>query len=350
MATISATATAVPGHRYTQAEIMDVVPAMFPLDPARLAETLSIYRRAAVERRFSVMPVARFPERRSPSHATAIFREHAPALAREAAVKALAGAGLAPRDVDVVITVSCTGVIIPPLEAILANDLGFRADVRRLPITELGCAGGGAALALASDLVRADRAENALVVAVELCSLHFHPGDTRHANVIATGLFGDGAAAAVVTARPARGARVLATKSHLIAGSMHEMGFDLEDEGLRLILSKHVPDRLHDEVAAPLVALLAEAGVSAEDLSFFAIHPGGRKILERVEDALGLPRERTQPSWDVLRSFGNLSSAAVIFVLHQLMTGRSPAPDARGVLAAFGPGLSAELLLLQWIA
>jgi alkylresorcinol/alkylpyrone synthase len=141
--------------------------------------------------------------------------------------------------------------------------------------------------------------------------------------------------------------RVLATRSHLIPGSLDEMGFDLGEDGFHLRLSKRVPDILGAEVGAPLRALLADGGVAQEELSFFALHPGGRRILEQVERALAVDRDRTQPAWDVLRAYGNLSGAAVIFVLHAWMEERPPARGARGVLAAFGPGLSAELLLLE---
>lgn len=347
MATITATATAVPAHAYTQTEIADILPRMFPLPPRQLDELRASYARFAVEERYSVMPLAAFPERRPLARTTEIYREHAVALGRRVAALGLSRAGIGARDVDLLITVSCTGFIIPPLDAHLVNALGLRPDVRRLPITKLGCAGGGAALAYASDYVWAHPRATALVVAVELCSLDFQPGLLAPANMIATGLFGDGAAAAVVTGRAEKGLRVLETRSHLIPNSLHEMGFDLADEGFLLTLSKHVPDILGVEVGAPLQALLDAGGVRREDLAFLALHPGGRRILEQVEGAIGLDRDRTRPAWDVLRAYGNLSSAAVMFVLHEWLEKRPPAPGAHGVLAAFGPGLSAELLLLE---
>jgi alkylresorcinol/alkylpyrone synthase len=347
MATITATATALPAHAFTQSEIAGILPDMFALEGEALDELRASYARFAVERRYSVLPLARFPERRSLSRTTEIYREHAIALGRRVASLGLERAGVRARDVDLVITVSCTGYMIPPLDAHLVNALGMRPDVRRLPITKLGCAGGGAALACATDYVEAHPNATALVVAVELCTLDFQPGILAPANLIATGLFGDGAAAAVITSRDAEGLRVRATRSHLIAGSLHEMGFNLGEDGFHLTLSKHVPDILGVEVGAPLGALLADGGVAREDLSFFVLHPGGRRILEQVERALDVDRERTQPAWDVLRDYGNLSGAAVIFVLHELLQKRPPASGDCGVLAAFGPGLSAELLLLE---
>jgi alkylresorcinol/alkylpyrone synthase len=350
MATITTTATAVPAHAFTQSEIAGILPDMFPLQGPELDELRASYARFAVDRRYSVLPLARFPERRPLAQSSDIYREHAVALGRRVAALGLERAGIGARDVDLLITVSCTGFIIPPLDAHLVNALGLRPDVRRLPITKLGCAGGGAALACAADYVSAHPDATALVVAVELCTLDFQPGILAPANLIATGLFGDGAAAAVVTSREGpgvKGMRVRATRSHLITGSLDEMGFDLGGDGFHLTLSKHVPEILGAEVGGPLRALLAEGQVAPEDLSFFALHPGGRRILEQVEQALGVERDRTQPAWDVLREYGNLSSAAVLFVLHEWMEKRPRAVGERGVLAAFGPGLSAELLLLE---
>jgi alkylresorcinol/alkylpyrone synthase len=348
MATITTTATAVPDHVLAQGELAGLAPAMFPVEGDELSQILALFARATVETRRSVIPPSRLPERRTLSQTMALYREHAPALAGRVAAEALDRAGLTAQEVDFLITVSCTGYVIPPLDAVLANALGMRPDVRRLPITELGCGGGGAALAYASDLVRDDPARKALVVAVELCTLHFLPGNAGRANAIMTAIFGDGAAAAVVTGRAAPGWRVLATRSHLVPATLAEMGFDLEDDGFHLILSKDMPDILHREVRRPLRALLEAGGVAEEDLSFFVVHPGGPKILERVEEALDLPRARTQISWDVLRSSGNVGAASVLFILDRQRTRDAPAKGAYGVLAAFGPGLSAELLLLQW--
>jgi alkylresorcinol/alkylpyrone synthase len=221
--------------------------------------------------------------------------------------------------------------------------------VRRLPITELGCVGGAAALARADDFLRGFPDARVLVIAVELPSLSLQRDDTTPANLVASALFGDGAAAAVLTARGDRpGVRVLETLSHIFPGSTGALGFDLHEDGFHSVISKDIPAILKSEIAALVDKLAARGGLTREDLTCFVLHPGGKKILGAVEDGLGLPREATQPSWDVLRDYGNQSSASVLFVLHEWLTRRQTPAGSHGVLAAFGPGLTTEMLLLRW--
>jgi alkylresorcinol/alkylpyrone synthase len=248
-----------------------------------------------------------------------------------------------------VITTSCTGIMIPSVDAYLVDALGFRPDVRRLPITELGCVGGAAALARADDFLRGFPDAHVLVVAVELPSLSLQRDDTSPANLVASALFGDGAAAVVMAGGVSRpGVRVRATLSHIFPRSTGALGFDLHEDGFHSVISKDIPAMLKGEIVALVDKLAARAGLTRDQVTCFLLHPGGRKILGAVEDGLGLPREATQPSWDVLREYGNQSSASVLFVLHQWLTQREPITGAHGVLAAFGPGLTTEMLLLQW--
>jgi len=349
---IVATATAVPSHTATQIEVKERLRALLPLDARRLDAALSLFDNSAVERRFSVSPLAEFGRARSLGESMALYRTHAISLGREVAARALAAAGTRADEIDLLVTVSCTGILIPSLDAYLVDELGFRRDVRRLPITALGCAGGAAALGRAHDFLRGFPASSALVVAVELPSLSLQRQDVTLANLVSTALFGDGAAAAVLTgsAAIAHGAprlRVLETGTHVFPASTDALGFDLRDDGFHTVLSKEVPAKLKTQIAALVRALTASRGLSRDDLSFFVLHPGGRKILGVVEEELHLTREDTQPSWDILRDFGNQSSASVLFVLDRHLSERPPAPGARGMLAAFGPGLAVDLLLLE---
>ncbi|APR82329.1 Chalcone synthase [Minicystis rosea] len=348
MTTITTTATAVPPHVITQSDAVALVRDLCELDPSQEEQAIAFFARSGVERRFSVLPLAQLGERRSVHHTSELYRHHATDLARRAGAEALAKAGLAARDVDLIVTVSCTGVVIPAVDVQLVQDLGLRPDVRRLPITELGCLGGAAALAYAGDFVRDRPGANALVVAVELCTLNLQRDDLSPQNLVSTALFGDGAAAAVIQNRSVAGARIVCTRSHLIPGSQEAMGFDLHDDGFHIRLSREVPDLLAAHVRAPLHELLRAGGIERDELAFFVVHPGGRRILERVEDALTIAREHTEPSWHVLRAYGNLSSATVLFVLHEHLARRRPVAGTHGLLAAFGPGLAAEMLLLQW--
>jgi alkylresorcinol/alkylpyrone synthase len=349
---IVATATAVPPHWATQEEVRERMRALLPVDGRRLEAALSLFDHTAVERRNSVYPIGDFGRPRSLGESMALYRTHAIALGREVAARALATGGVRADEIDLVVTVSCTGILIPSLDVYLADELGLRRDVRRLPLTELGCAGGSAALGRAHDFLRGFPAAHALVVAVELPSLSLQRHDVSPANLVATALFGDGAAAAVLagsaaTTRVPRPLRVLEAGAHVFPRTTDALGFDLRDDGFHTVLSKEVPALLKKEIGALVTSLTARRGLSRADLGFFVIHPGGRKILGVVEEELHLSREDTKASWDVLRDHGNQSSAAVIFVLHRLRDERPPAAGALGLLAAFGPGLSVDMLLLE---
>ncbi|HXT95183.1 MAG TPA: 3-oxoacyl-[acyl-carrier-protein] synthase III C-terminal domain-containing protein [Polyangia bacterium] len=350
------TATAVPAHTATQDEVKDRLRALLPLPPRKLEAVMELFDHAAVERRYSVEALSTLGRPRGLSEVQRLYRENAIALGKKVAAEALAGAGVEARDVDLIVTTSCTGIMIPSLDAHLCNELGFRSDVRRLPITALGCGGGAAALARAHDFLVGFPEARALVVAVELPSLSIQRADVSLANLVSTALFGDGAAAALLEggvrgeARPAAsgGVRVLETLAHIFPQSTYALGFDLEDDGFHSVLSKDVPGLIKGEIARLVRTLIDRRELPREKLSCFVLHPGGRKILAYIEEALGLRREETEPSWEILRDFGNQSSASVLFVLHDWLTKRRAAPGAYGLLAAFGPGLSTEMLLLGW--
>ena len=355
--TIVSTVTAVPAYSASQQEMKDRLRALFPLEARRMEAALTLFDHAAVERRYSVEPLGTLGRRRGLTEHSEQYRDHAIALGRDVAARCLAGAGRRADEIDLLITVSCTGIMIPSLDAHLVNELGFRSDVRRLPITELGCVGGASALARARDFLVGFPEGRVLVVAVELPSLNMQSEDVSPANLVSTALFGDGAAAVLMEGRngggngnghATEGIKVLDTLSHIFPRSTWALGFDLQDDGFHSVLSKDVPLLLKTEIARLVRTLADRCGVTREQLSCFVLHPGGRKILGCVEEELGLMREATQPSWDVLRAYGNQSSASVLFVLHEWLTKRQPAPGAHGVLAAFGPGLSTEMLLLQW--
>jgi alkylresorcinol/alkylpyrone synthase len=347
--TIVATATAVPAHSARQPEVTRALRALFPLNGRRMDAVMALFENAQIDNRYSVYPVEQIGVRKSLTETTQDYRRHATALAREVAARALTEARVAASDIDLIITTSCTGVMIPSVDAYLVDALGFRRDVRRLPITELGCVGGASALARAHDFLRGYPDARVLVIAVELPSLSLQRNDTTPANLVASALFGDGAAAAVLSGGGDRpGVRVLETLSHIFPSSTGALGFDLHEDGFHSVISKDIPALLKSEIAALVERLAARAGLTRDQLTCFVLHPGGKKILGAVEDELGLPRDATQPSWDVLRAYGNQSSASVLFVLHEWLTRRMPAAGSHGVLAAFGPGLTTEMLLLQW--
>jgi len=351
---IASTVTAVPAYSATQAQVKARLREIFDLPARRMDAAMELFDHTAVERRYSVEPIDRLGLPRPLGDIQDSYREHAFGLGRKVAREALAQAGVPASDIDLIVTTSCTGIMIPSLDAYLVDDLGLRRDVRRLPITELGCAGGAAALARAHDFLVGFPGAHALVIAVELPSLSMQRADFSPANLVSTALFGDGAAAAVLgggetaLGRAPGGTAVLETLSHIWPRSTYALGFDLKDDGFHTVLSKDVPNLLKSEITKLVGALAGRRGLDRGQLTSFVLHPGGRKILGFVEEELGLTRADTQPSWDVLRDYGNQSSASVLFVLHEWRARRRPAAGTHGVLAAFGPGLTSEMLLLGW--
>jgi alkylresorcinol/alkylpyrone synthase len=347
-AVLAGTATAVPDFVVTREEVKTYFGQVFPLEGSRLDAMMAVVDNSGIRQRFCILPVDELVRPRSLDTISQQYQEHAIRLGCTVATDCLERARMRAQDIDLIITVSCTGVMIPSLDAHLVNAMGFRSNVRRLPITELGCAAGGSAIARGRDFLLAFPRGRVLIVAVELASLTFQRGSLSQANLISSILFGDGAAAAVMTGHDVSGPRVLDAESHLFPDSIDAMGFVLKETGLHIVLSRDVPDLIRSRIRGLVECFLQRHGLAPDGIDAFVLHPGGRKLLLAIEEELRLPRERTQPSWDVLSEYGNLSSASVLFVLHEWMTKRRPTPGSRGLMAAFGPGFTAEQLLLQW--
>jgi alkylresorcinol/alkylpyrone synthase len=274
-----------------------------------------------------------------------LYRKNATQLAVQAAQRCLADAGIEPRAIDLIATSSCTGVMLPSLAAVIADRLGLRDDARRLPLTEVGCAGGASVLARAYDFLRAYPKTNALVVAVELPSLTLQHDDDSSDNLVASALFGDGAAAVLVQGSAETGLEVLGTHTEVLPGSLGDLGFDLRDGGFHVVLSKRVPEIIAQHARRVVTEFLSEHGLSERALTFYVLHPGGPRILGALEDALHVSPGGAAVSREVLRNYGNQSSASVLFVLRETMA--RGVRDGVGLLAAFGPGITVELSLLR---
>jgi len=338
----------VPPYLLTRDIVKHHIKDVFGLEGKRLEAIHTVIDNSQIDQRHSVFPVEYIIEPRPLSQINNEYREKSFELGRQAAADALAKADMVPADVDLLMTVSCTGVMIPSLDAHLATAMGFRSDVRRLPITELGCAAGAAGLAHAGEYLRAFPDRTALLVAVELPTLTFQRKDFSEANLISAVLFGDGAAGVVVTGREAVGPRIVASECYLFPDSLDAMGFDLRDSGFHIVLSKDVPQLIREKVKEISEGFLSRQGLRREDISAFILHPGGQKLLSFMEAELGLTHVDTEFSWDVLRRFGNLSSASVLFILQEWLSKRAMPSGSYGLLMAFGPGFTAEMILLQW--
>jgi len=348
VATIAGTATAVPPHVMSREVVKDRIGGVFGLDGAKLDALREVIDNSAIDQRYSVFPPEYTIEPRPLARINAEYQEKSVELGLQVADRALAQAGMTPTDVDMLITVSCTGVMIPSLDAHIATIMKFRPDVRRLPITELGCAAGAAGLARTWEYLSAFPDRTALLVAVEIPTLTFQRGDSSQANLISAVLFGDGAAGVVVTGREAPGPRILASECFLFPNSLAAMGFDLRDSGFHIVLSKDVPELIRERVKGLAQGFLSRQGLRQEDISAFLLHPGGQKLLSFMQEELGLSRSDTEISWNILRRYGNLSSASVLFILNEWLVQKDMPSGSYGLLMAFGPGFTAEMILLQW--
>jgi alkylresorcinol/alkylpyrone synthase len=345
---IVASATALPPYKITRDDVKYYMGRVFDIAERRLDAMMAIVDNAQVQTRHTIFPIDYTVEPRALAKTNNEYIEHAIQLGREAAEKCLERAGMTAQEIDLIITVSCTGFMIPSLDAHLIHLMGFRSNVRRMPFTELGCAAGAMALGRAADYLRAHPGGNVLIIAVELPSLTFQRKDISQANLISSILFGDGSAAVIVSGRKLTGPKILVSETYTFPDSLGAMGFDLRDSGFHILLSKDVPEMIGAEIKDLVHGFLERNGRCRDEIKGWILHPGGARLLGNVEAALGLCKRDTQPSWDVLANVGNLSSATILFILQEWLEKRPLKPGDYALAAAFGPGFSAEFLLLQW--
>jgi alkylresorcinol/alkylpyrone synthase len=339
-------ATARPAHVLTRDVTREGLRRA--LSPHAAGRYLGMVDSTGIDTRASVLPVDELFRVTDLGARTEEYVRHAMMLGEDVARRALAAAGIQARDVDVFVTASCTGYMMPSLEARLAPRLGTRADVRRVPLTELGCSAGAASLALAGDLLASGRARTALVAAVELCSLCLQVSEPKTMDVVGALLFGDGAAAAVVRTDDAvAGLELVGSRSVLWPDSLDELGMRLTPTGLRLGLSTQLTRLVRDRVRPTVDEFLAAHGITLPDLRFFAVHPGGPSILKAVGEALELAEGAIRPTWNVWQRCGNMAAVTLFFILEEIARTAPPAPGDLGLALTFGPGVSCDLLLLR---
>lgn len=332
--------TVLPDHRYEQEEITEAFARLTNADEGLLKR---FHTATGVTGRNLALPLEEYAKLDSFGRANEVYAEVALDLGERAIAGALEKAGLPPERVDHLVFCSTTGMATPSLDARLAQRAGLRADVKRVPVFGLGCAAGAAGLARLHDYLRGWPGQVALLVCVELCSLTVQRDDTSIANLVASGLFGDGAAAVVATGH-GTGREVVATRSRLYPGTERMMGWEIGEHGFRIVLDAELPDFV-DRVLAPDVAgFLADNGLTPGQVGTWICHPGGPKVIDKLAAALELPPEALEVTWRSLRDHGNLSSVSVLHVLQETRGRR----DQPAVLMALGPGFSAELLLLHW--
>lgn len=352
---IAAVGSALPPHHYDQETLLAAFRRHWAKRHHNLNRLEQLHRNVLVGGRHLALPIEEYERLETWGQANDAWIRVAQEVGAEAVDTALERAGLGPGDVDTLITVSVTGVATPSLDARLVNRLGLNPRVKRLPVFGLGCVAGAAGVARAADSVRAFPGEVAVLLSVELCSLTLQLQDLSIPNLIASGLFGDGAAAVVVAGAERelptaadRGPRVVATRSVFYPDTERVMGWDISERGFQIVLSAEVPEVVRRHLRGDVDAFLAEHGLVRGDVASWVCHPGGPKVLEAMQEALELPDGALELTWRSLREVGNLSSTSVLMVLEETMASRRPEPGAPGMLLALGPGFCSELVLLEW--
>ena len=348
--TIAGVASAFPEHQYDQRILLSALQRHWwpKLDNPVFMERLQA--RVGVNTRHLALPLEEYYDLKTWGKANNHWIEVATQLGEKALCGALTRAGFGPSDLGAIFFVSITGISSPSIDARLVHRMGLPVNIKRVPIFGLGCVAGAAGISRAADYVLAYPKQVAAVLAVELCSLTLQQDDLSVANLISSGLFGDGAGAVVVAGaeRESGGPQILATRSVFYPNSEHVMGWDISEKGFRIVLSREVPEVVHDHLAADVDAFLEDEGLSRSDIGSWVLHTGGPRVLEATAAALDLKEDALAASWDCLRRTGNLSSASVLVVLEEVMMKRRPAPGAYSLLAAMGPGFCSELVLLRW--
>lgn len=354
---IAAVGKAFPPHYYDQDTLLDALRGHWAKRHHNLERLEQLHRNVLVGGRHLALPIEEYDALETWGRANDAWIRVAQEVGGEAVEDALARSGLGPGDVDCLISVTVTGIATPSLDARLVNRLGLNPRVKRVPVFGLGCVAGAAGVARAADYVRAFPGEVAVLLSVELCSLTLQLQDLSIPNLIASGLFGDGAAAVVVAgaereppaapgSRP--GPRVVATRSVFYPDSERVMGWDVSEQGFQIVLSADVPEVARKFLRRDVDEFLADQGLARSDVGSWVCHPGGPKVLEAMEEALELAPGALDVTWRSLREVGNLSSTSVLLVLEETLAHHRPPPGTPGLLLAMGPGFCSELVLLEW--
>jgi alkylresorcinol/alkylpyrone synthase len=347
---IAGVASAFPPHYYPQGVLLAALREYWKdsLENPRILDQLHAHAR--VDGRYLVLPLERYYHLATFGESNNVFIEAAQELGEKAICCALERAGVQKSDVGAFFFVSVTGVASPSIDARLVNRMKLSPNIKRTPIFGLGCVAGAAGVARAADYLRAYPDQAAVLLSVELCSLTLQKDDLTMANLVSSGLFGDGAAAVVLCgdALDGPGPRILGARSFFYPETEDVMGWNISEKGFRIVLSRDVPEVARQNLGRDVDALLAEHGFVRADVGSWVLHTGGPKVLEASAESLGLCDAELEASWDCLKRTGNLSSASVLCVLEETMMRRRPASGMLGVMAAMGPGFCSEVLLLQW--
>ncbi|TDG35247.1 type III polyketide synthase [Pedobacter changchengzhani] len=346
---IKTVSKAMPAYSRNTDEIIPFLDAwLYDQDERFIRKVKKIFENAAVDKRYSFMSPEEVFSNVSFEERNKIYIREGIKLGTKCLSDALEKADWKPEDIDFLITVSCTGIMIPSLDAYLINKLKLRQDVVRLPVTEMGCAAGVSGIIYAKNFLKANPGKRAAVVAVESPTSTFQLNDFSMTNIVSAAIFGDGAACVLLSSNEEdEGPEIVAEEMYHFYDAEEMMGFDLTNTGLKMVLDIEVPNKIEAHFPDILHPFLAKQNLTIEDINHLIFHPGGKKIVQMVESLFGALGKNINDTKEVLRLYGNMSSATVLYVLERFLDAK-PAKGERGLMLSFGPGFSAQRVLLEW--
>ncbi|HOZ74021.1 MAG TPA: type III polyketide synthase [Flavobacterium sp.] len=346
---IKAVAKQLPQYSRNTADVIPLLDVWLQGQDERfIRKVKKIFEGAAVDKRYSIMDPVEVFTSTSFEEKNDIYTREVILLGEKVLQNALEKAGWNPDELDYIITVSCTGIMIPSLDAYLINKLQLRQDVVRLPVTEMGCAAGISGMIYARNFLASNPGKRAAVIAVESPTATFQLDDYSMPNIVSAAIFGDGAACALLSSHEDdNGPEILADEMYHFYDNIHMMGFKLVNTGLQMVLDVEVPETIASHFPDIIHPFLAKNGLAIEDMEHLIFHPGGKKIIQTVEDLFGGMGKNIDDTKEVLRLYGNMSSATVLYVLERIMDSQ-PKPGEKGLMLSFGPGFSAQRILLEF--
>lgn len=350
MTRIAALAPVLPEYEYTQQQITAELAPLLTADAGRRAVIERLHGSSGIGHRRTALPLEQYRDLGSFRESNNAFIRVGTELLERALSTALVEAGLVASDIDFILFTSVTGIAAPSIDALLVQRMGMRSDVKRVPSFGLGCVAGAAGLARVADYLDGHPDQIGVLLSVELCSLTLQRDDETMGNFVATGLFGDGATAVILTGaeRGDTGPRIVDTRSALYPDSLDVIGWNVGGSGFEIVLTGGVANVIERNFATDATAFLSSNDLQVTDITHYVAHPGGPRVLDAFATALDLPEQRLARSWDSLERVGNLSSSSVLHVLADTVDLERPAPGDTGLLFALGPGVSAEFVLLEW--
>jgi len=311
-------------------------------------KVIKLFENAGVDRRYSIMDAEDVFLKTSFEDKNELYKQETIKLAEQALNKALKSLDIGAKDIDYIITVSCTGIMIPSVDAYLINRLGMKQDIVRLPVTEMGCVAGISGMIYAKNFLKANPDKRAAVIAVESPMSTFQMDDYSMVNIVSAAIFGDGCACAILSSYPdEEGPEIIDEAMYHFYDAEHMMGFELKNSGLQMVLDKEVPDKIAAHFPHFVHPFLERNNLSIEDVDHLIFHPGGKKIVQTVEELFGSLGKNIDHTKAVLKEYGNMSSATVLYVLERFME-QGTEKDDIGLMISFGPGFTAQRLLLRW--